>query len=812
MTTPIKRSMTLASVCVAGLLACCTGLYAQRNAGIFYSTLFAKTKPYNRISGLGKQAAGFFLKDINGDGKDDALAYYSTGDWYGALSNGAAFVNPRKYLVYTSGTATPIGSYHALMGDVNGDGKTDAVYFDPGFGGWHVALANDTGFLAPVLWSNGNGVGAAGQLLADVNGDGKEDAIIYFQSGGLAGSWYVGLSTGTGFGSFSSWTGSFGATADQCMAADVNGDGKADAVCFKKSDGSWQVALSGGSSFAAGSTWKTGFGTGKEKGFVYDVDRDGKADIVYYDSGEWWVSYSSGSGFGAYHHRWVAGNRPAVPKGNIPAPDATLLGDMSDTATVACAVSLGNWLCLDNNNKGATADAVQTDTWYAWGNDYQPQVPGHPGTYDSGDSTINDIQLRMIHDAGFTYIMFDITNGPNAWVDNRALQFAARIVRWNSQLQPGQHKMYFCVAMGGSGGLTGAAAATVVESESKRAWDNFYIPYQDCYYKQDGKPLLIHFVWWPANSDDIKGYAAANPGAMTYFGQCTVRWMYNEIKNDTAYKNAYGWPILNKFGNPVGNEVMDVMPGFWNGAFGTGREQGELYRSQWLRVLQYTPQSVWLNSFNETWEHTSVEPAWIPPDSTIDNPSLISAWTDYYGTRMDDFYWVMTKQYTRLYMYGQLFENSYIQEYGNPDVYKVTAAGTFQYQGAMPHLAPVLLVPAGFRSAFAGSIINDSLQTVSLLFNSSAMKQTVAGTAVIYPNPVTNGQLFIRYNGRPGAEAVLYNQLGIATIRKKLYGQVTELNMQQLPPGSYYLCLYERNRRHTYKVLVAASPDGRASY
>ncbi|HEX7756759.1 MAG TPA: FG-GAP-like repeat-containing protein [Niabella sp.] len=679
-------------------------LYAQKNAGIFYSTLFAKTKGYNRLSGFGNGANNYFLKDINGDAKADAVLYFSTGDWYAAVAGDSLFTNPHKYFNYQSGTTTPTSNLISLMEDVNGDGKADAVLFDPGYGNWYIAIAGGTGFSTPVQWSSGNGVGSAGQLLADVNGDGKADAVIYFQSGGLSGSWYVGLSTGTGFGTFTPWISSFGTSTDQLITGDVNGDGKADAVCFQKSTGNWNVALSNGSGFGSSASWKTGFGSGKEKGMVYDVDHDGKADIIYYDKGEWWTSYSTGAAFGSYQHRWIAGNRPALAKGNIPAPDAVLLGNIADTLTAACAVSVGDWLCLENNNKNATVDAVQTNTWYAWGNDYQPQVPGHTGTYDSGDSIINDIQLKMIHDAGFTYIMFDITNGPNAWVDNRALQFVRRIEKWNNDLLAGQHKMYFCISMGGSGGLTGAAAAAIVESESKRAWDSFYIPHQSCYYLQGGKPLLIHFVWTTANSDDIKSYAAANPGQMPNYNRFTVRWMYNQVNNDSTYKNAYGWPILNKYGNPAGNEVMDVMSGFWNGAIGVDREQGDLYRSQWVRVLQYNPPSVWLNSFNETWEHTSVEPAWIPPSSEIDNPFLIAAWTDYYNNRMDDFYWIMTKQYMRLYMYNQLYENSYIQEDGSPDVYKVATTG-FVYQGAMPHMAPVLLVPAGFRSSFAGSII-----------------------------------------------------------------------------------------------------------
>lgn len=687
-------SLFIGSVCVA-----------QKNSGIYYTTIFAKQGAYMRLAGFGLNASNFFLKDVNNDGKDDAVAYYNNGDWYVAISNGTHFLGPKKFLSYSVSS-----SVISLMGDVNGDGKQDAVYFNPSTGAWHAGLSKDTAFATPVQWTLGNGVGSTNQFLEDVNGDGKDDAVFYFHTG-LPGYWYVGLSNGTtGFGGFSAWVTGYGTASDQRFLGDMNGDGKADAVTFTKSTGSWNVALSSGSAFGSNSTWKTNFGNSKEKGFVYDVDRDGYADVAYYDSGEWWACYSTGTGLGSYNHRWVINNRPANSRGNLPAPAAKLLGSMSGSITEACAVSNLQWLCLGNNNKSVTADAIQVDTWTAWGSDYEPQVPGHTGTYDAGDSTINDIQLKMIHDAGFTYIMFDLTNGVNPWIDNRAKQFVQRIKRWNANLQTGQHKMYFCISVGGSrAATTTEAAMQAIEAESQWIYNDFYVPDSSAYYKLNGKPLLVHFVQLPANSTAIKNYSGPTP--RPNYNKFTIRWMYNAIYNDTIYSNAYGWPIYNKYGNPPGTEVMDVMPGFWNGSSGSVRDQGDLYRSQWMRVLQYNPASVWLNSFNESWEHTAVEPSYIAATNTMDNPSMDSTWTDYYGDRMDDFYWVMTKQYNRLFMYNELFLNSYIQEYGDANVYKVTAC-SFTYQGSMPHMAPILLVPAGFRSSFNGNIINNDLSTV----------------------------------------------------------------------------------------------------
>lgn len=63
----------------------------QKNAGIFYTTIFAKEWPYKRLQGVGVGASHFFLKDVNGDSKDDAVAYFNNGDWYVTLSDGTYF-------------------------------------------------------------------------------------------------------------------------------------------------------------------------------------------------------------------------------------------------------------------------------------------------------------------------------------------------------------------------------------------------------------------------------------------------------------------------------------------------------------------------------------------------------------------------------------------------------------------------------------------------------------------------------------------------------------------------------------------------
>ena len=182
---------------------------------------------------------------------------------------------------------------------------------------------------------------------------------------------------------------------------------------------------------------------------------------------------------------------------------------------------------------------------------------------------------------------------------------------------------------------------------------------------------------------------------------------------------------------------MDVSPGFWNGGVSAARERGELYRNQWLRVLQYNPKSVWLNSYNETWEHTSVEPSYLNPEIAAAKPDILSVWTDYYGERMDDFYWIMTKQYNRLYMYNELFRDSYLQESQSNDIYQVKDTALVKYGTAKPHKAPVLLVPQGFIKSFNGKVIDDNQDVVGKIVPGNAdvsqQKIAVAGN-ILTPN------------------------------------------------------------------------------
>jgi hypothetical protein len=675
---------------------------ADRNAGIFYSTLYAKTMEPELLSDFGGDATHWFLSDVNGDSQADAVAYYasggSLGQWHVALSDGETFGAGALWLDDASATS----DMKPLMGDVDGDGFQDAVLFNPSNGSWFVSFSNGLGFDAPIQFTTGNGVGSTNQYLADMDGDGADDAVLAWEVW-LGGRWYVGKSNGVdAFGGFSSWITNFGSGSDQRFVGDADGDGKADAILYFKNTGNWEVALSDGNSLTDDGVWRADFGTGEEFGFADDIDGDDIVDIGYHNItspylGDWWVAYSDTTVFTG-QHRWVAdlGQRTGG-KSNPPPVVTHLTGHISANTGWACIVDeWGRWFAVNNPIKNKTLVLKEQNTYVAWRNAYDPKLPGFEGTYDSGDPNVNDLQIQMMHDAGFNYVMLDITNGYNAWVDDRAQSLINRIRHWNQNLQPGQHRMYATMALGRTRQIKDYDAFFAkLEAEAKRCWDDWYGPHQDVWYYLDGKPLLIHMV---GGSNNLHLQLDDFTGDRWHIDQFSNRWMQG------SGANSYGWIIPDD--NPYHPEMMAVKPGFWNGSYFRDRDDGEFYRNHWRRVMEYQPDSVWVNSMNETWEHTSIEPAYMFNDREP-HPG-ITHWTDLYGDRMDDFYWVMTQQYMKLYMENVLYEDTYLQDYISPGnfgpIYKATSGGLVQ-QSQPPHFAPVLLLPSGFTSSFTGQIV-----------------------------------------------------------------------------------------------------------
>ena len=107
-----------------------------------------------------------------------------------------------------------------------------------------------THFNTAEAWTTNPYLGVHGIFFADVDGDGKADAIVVNDDMVV-----VRRSTGTSFGPNEAWTTNPYFGSHGTFFADVNGDGKADAIVVN--DDNVVVRLSTGTSFGPNQFWTT---------------------------------------------------------------------------------------------------------------------------------------------------------------------------------------------------------------------------------------------------------------------------------------------------------------------------------------------------------------------------------------------------------------------------------------------------------------------------------------------------------------------------------------------------------------------------
>jgi hypothetical protein len=229
--------------------------------------------------------------DVTGDGKDDAIAFDPKGDLRTrvARSTGSAFGAVEIW----SAIGCVTGDV-CTAGDVNGDGRADAVVFRPEVQFQHVnvRLSDGNRFGELERWSEFFCVAGEVCQVADVNGDRRADIVSFGQGTNGRDEVHVALSTGTSFGPRLRWHASFcqaGGTFDfeTCDLADVDGDGKEDAVAFfLEPHRGVEVALSNGSSFGPAQLWQVGLCTKLQVCATGDFNRDKQEDALAFGHGE----------------------------------------------------------------------------------------------------------------------------------------------------------------------------------------------------------------------------------------------------------------------------------------------------------------------------------------------------------------------------------------------------------------------------------------------------------------------------------------------------------------------------------------------
>lgn len=167
--------------------------------------------------------------DFGGDGRADLVAYQSSNGLWSRLSLGGS---------QTSNVTFGIPGDKPLLGDFDGDVKTDPAIYRPSTGEWWYAASSAGGQHRAGRW----GISTDIPVPADYDGDFKTDLAVYRPSEGV---WYIYNSSN---GSYTITR--FGLAEDKPVAADYDGDGRAEIAVFRPSTGIWYL-LRSTSGFAA---------------------------------------------------------------------------------------------------------------------------------------------------------------------------------------------------------------------------------------------------------------------------------------------------------------------------------------------------------------------------------------------------------------------------------------------------------------------------------------------------------------------------------------------------------------------------------
>jgi hypothetical protein len=263
--------------------------------------------------------------DFHGTGRDDIVEFRDDWTTFSACGQwGSVWSCNDDAATYVGGVSAGNGGSGifagatALIGDMNGDGRSDVIEWDSASSSIHVCFSIDHGWACenlPASYVGGAGAGNAGSgvftgasaFAADVNGDGKADLVEFdptratipvcfsteqgWACKNLPATYLGGRGAGNG------GSGVYGAAAGSVTTAlvgDVNGDGKADLVQWNPSWTTIPECLAtseGWSCINASATYVGGSAAGNAGSGVYpaawtrlaDVNGDGKADLVQFD-------------------------------------------------------------------------------------------------------------------------------------------------------------------------------------------------------------------------------------------------------------------------------------------------------------------------------------------------------------------------------------------------------------------------------------------------------------------------------------------------------------------------------------------------
>ncbi|WP_181043615.1 FG-GAP-like repeat-containing protein [Actinokineospora auranticolor] len=273
--------------------------------------------------------------DANGDGRSDLLVLRDDGGYRVTLwvfyGNGLGYTAPSAPAWDSGPNGWDLNRVKATIGDVNGDGKDDVIafynYFNATFSIFTL-LSTATGAQAPTTWWNtppGSAEWANLSVISgDFNGDGKDDVGCTYDYGNAQTRLWYQYSTGTAFGggvmAWDSGVNNWSMGRGKYVVTDANGDGKDDLVAFYNyynatfSVFTFKSTATG--ALAPTVWWNNPPGNAEWTNmtpFAGDVDGDGDGDIGFaYQYANrrtaLWLNYSTGSAYGAPLEKWNSGD------------------------------------------------------------------------------------------------------------------------------------------------------------------------------------------------------------------------------------------------------------------------------------------------------------------------------------------------------------------------------------------------------------------------------------------------------------------------------------------------------------------------
>lgn len=274
------------------------------------------------------------MNDYDGDGISD-LVVHGGGLWDGRSVDGFEFA--RSYAFGGNGVV--------VMGDYDGDRKTDPIIYDESYGFWQ-GLFSGSGYAYATGSFGGPGYcGAPG----DYDGNGKTEVAVYNNT--VNSLWYA-FKVG---GGRVMWGLQFGNIGYEPVIGDYDGDGVWDLAVYDENNGLWYIRTVSGTLLFSGEHWG-GPGFSPVPG---DYDGDGLWDFAVYDgaTGRWHIVNMYGKVIAAGILWGAAGYRPVV--GDFNGDGVSDLAVYNSTSGKWYIRTVGgSWLLLDATWGGAGHKAV----------------------------------------------------------------------------------------------------------------------------------------------------------------------------------------------------------------------------------------------------------------------------------------------------------------------------------------------------------------------------------------------------------------------------------------------------------------------